>query len=310
MSLAAGIAEQLAGRIIDLAPALLPGGRREGDEWRCGSVAGEPGSSLAVQLRGPRRGLWCEHAGGQGGDALDLVGAVLFNGDLRQAVTWSRQWLGLDGAPGREPLALPARPAVVRPDPDPTGAQAAEQRRRTAVQLFLEARPQLAGTPAEHYLAARAIDLRALGRQPRALRFHPALRCREAGRPLPAMVAAISDADGQHIATHRTWLAVDPQTGRWGKAPLAHPRKVLGSFAGGSIRLWRGASGRPLRDAPPGDRCILCEGIEDGLTLALACPDYRVLVAVAVENLRKLVLPPALAELVIAADNDAEDSPA
>ena len=36
------IARMLAGRIVELVEYLLPEGHREGHEWRCGSVAGEP----------------------------------------------------------------------------------------------------------------------------------------------------------------------------------------------------------------------------------------------------------------------------
>ena len=75
------------------------------------------------------------------------------------------------------------------------------------------------------------------------------------------MVTAIMGphVDGQPAAfwgAHRTWLAQEPG-GRWRKAPVPKPKKVLGSVLGGYIRLWagfgpRGGHGAPLSRAPHG----------------------------------------------------------
>ncbi|MGE0653971.1 MAG: hypothetical protein AB7P12_19815, partial [Alphaproteobacteria bacterium] len=69
------LAAALAERADLLAADLLPGGRREGAEWRCGSLAGEPGKSLSIRITGGKRGLWADFATGEMGDALDLVAA-------------------------------------------------------------------------------------------------------------------------------------------------------------------------------------------------------------------------------------------
>ena len=67
------IAQGLAARVLDLSVFLLPNGYREGAEWRCGSVAGEPGDSLGVHLTGTKAGIWCDFSTGQKGDALDVT---------------------------------------------------------------------------------------------------------------------------------------------------------------------------------------------------------------------------------------------
>lgn len=46
------IAQRLADRVIDVAHHLLPGGKREGSEWRVGSVNGEKGQSLGGSPQG------------------------------------------------------------------------------------------------------------------------------------------------------------------------------------------------------------------------------------------------------------------
>ena len=45
----------LVARAQAVAEHLLPAGKREGHEWRVGSVDGEPGQSLGVHLTGERR---------------------------------------------------------------------------------------------------------------------------------------------------------------------------------------------------------------------------------------------------------------
>ena len=62
---AGDISRQLAARVDGLVRDLLPGGHREGHEWRCGSVAGEPGNSLGVHLTGSKAGVWSDFSAGQ-----------------------------------------------------------------------------------------------------------------------------------------------------------------------------------------------------------------------------------------------------
>lgn len=306
---AAELSRGLARRVVQLAAELLPHGRRDGQEWRCGSTAGEPGASLAVHLSGERAGVWADFASGETGDALDLVAAVRFAGNRRDAMDWARGWLGTSRrteAPGQA-----RRAASVPPDSTREAGPDAEAlaRRRAALALFLSAAPSLAGTPVALYLAGRGIDLAQLGRQPRCLRFAPALPNRESGRNWPAMVAAITGDDGAHIATHRTWLA-RAASGSWGKAPLKDPKMTLGTYAGGCIRLWRGASGKPLSDAPKGDVVAIGEGIETCLSVVVACPELRVLCAVSIANMIRVRLPAAIGEVIVLADNDRDGSAA
>lgn len=46
-------------------------------EGRIGNTAGEPGESLAVQLTGPKAGLWYDHATDESGDLIDLYRAYM-----------------------------------------------------------------------------------------------------------------------------------------------------------------------------------------------------------------------------------------
>jgi hypothetical protein len=317
---AAHLAALLAARMPALVAVLLPGGVREGHEWRCGSLLGERGRSLAVRLAGERVGVWCDFATGEAGDALDLVAQARCSGDRGEAVRWARAWLGEESP--RKAATARATPAVSTAPADapvatgtPAGAPGTAlagdradddraRRRRAAVALFLSAGEGIAGTPVAAYLAGRGIELAELGRAPRCLRFHPEVFCREAGAALPAMLAAITDAEGQHVATHRTWLAPNG-TGGWRKAMLRDPKMTLGSYAGGAVRLWRGASRRPLHEAPPGETVAIAEGIETALSVAVACPELRVLAAVSLANMGRVLLPASVGVVILCADNDA-----
>lgn len=315
----ADIAQMLAARIQDLAPQLLPGGKRDGAEWRAGSVNGEPGNSLAVHLTGAKAGTWADfaaapppgmpqHRACMGGDALDLVAWCRCGGDKTQAIKWARSWLGLPGADAEaHRKAPPAPPVKLEKMPSEKDD---EGKRLSAIRLWLEGAESIAGTPAADYLAGRGLHLAELRRIPRALRFHAEVWNAEAQRRMPAMLAAITNAEGAHIATHRTYLEPGGPTG-WRKAAgLRNAKKVLGSYAGGAIRLWRGASGRPMAEAPTGDVLAVAEGIEDALTVALACPEWRVIAAVAVNNFANLVLPAQLMDVFLICDRDGENAKA
>ena len=293
------LARLLAGNVASLVRELLPAGHREASEWVHPSLSGTSKRSLSVRLAGIKAGVWADFSSGEAGDALDLVAFVQFRGDKSAAIAWARAWLGLGDGPApagqRRTLALPAAPAEI--DAETAAKRAAAQR------VFLGAQVAIAGTPAAGYLAQRGIDLAELGRQPRSLRFHPALQNRESDRAWPAMVAAVTDCAGCMVAVHRTWLQQD-ESGHWVKARLRNPKMSLGMLAGGSIRIWRGASGKPLARAAAGEAVLIAEGIEDALSCALLCPELRILSAVSLSNMARVTLPPAIATVILAADND------
>lgn len=299
------ISDMLAQRMEALCLELLPHGHREGNEWvEAKRAKGGLGDSLRVNIRGSRRGVWGHFGGGsKGGDALALVGYILFQDDTKQAIRWSRRWLGIDDADPRALEDRRRRLAIAKRAQDEAAAKEEEQNRESARRIFLNSQERLAGTPVDTYLRGRGIDLTLLGRQPRSLRFHPQLWNGETKRKWPAMVACINAPDGKMIAVHRTWLEIQGD-GSVKKAPLENAKMTLGLYKGGCIPLWRGASNKPLKDAPAGDKVIISEGIEDGLTYALAAADMRVLVAVSLSNMGSLQLPPAIGTVILGLQND------
>ena len=107
------ISRMLSSRAQSVAEYLLPRGRKEGQEWRVGSVAGEPGQSLGVHLAGHKAGVWAEFNSGEAGDLLDLWQQVR-GVSLSQALTEAREWLGVKR---QEPYREPKRDYVRPPKP-------------------------------------------------------------------------------------------------------------------------------------------------------------------------------------------------
>lgn len=298
------IARMLDARADTLVRELLPDGKRHGHEWvaRCPWHAHKNLGSFSVHIGGAKSGVWKEFGANETGDCLDLVSLTLFGGDKSKAILWSKRWLGLDtGDPNaieKVRRATPTAEELTARDDKET-----QERRQLAFRLWLSAQPQVRDTPVDRYLRGRGVPLAELGRQPRAIRFHPALWHQPSGRKWPAMITHIAGRDDEFCAAHRTYLECC-NDGTVRKAPVEFNKMTLGAFAGGSIHLWRGASGRKLRDAPDGETADITEGIEDGLSVAIARPAYRVLVAVSLSNLGGVTLPKQIRSVRLWKDND------
>jgi putative DNA primase/helicase len=90
----AAVARAALPRLEDLCRRWLPGGRRVGVEWTCGSLRGEPGASCKVNLR---TGRWADFATGEkGGDPVSLA-AVIHGLTQAEAALRLAGMLGLRG---------------------------------------------------------------------------------------------------------------------------------------------------------------------------------------------------------------------
>jgi len=116
----AAIADAALARASVLVPQWLPGGRREGHEWRCGSIRGEPGTSFAVNLN---TGAWADFASDsdRGGDLIALYAAIFTDGDQGKAARELAQSLAMEPrtspAPARKsaPKRTPWQPVLPVP---------------------------------------------------------------------------------------------------------------------------------------------------------------------------------------------------
>lgn len=318
-------------RIDTLARELAPDGQKRSHEWvaRNPNRADNSLGSFSINLQ---TGKWSDFAADDKSSrtwpCLSLVAYLATGGRWKSeaqrpgAIRWTRDWLGLT-----DRNATPAERQKLNDMAERAAAQRAheektrtEKKRLAAHRIWLEAKPLDGTDPASLYLKARGIDVTQLpGGIPGCLRW--TMTCRrytgdEQFSEHPAMLAAMhrEGLPGGFAAVHRTYLVQEPG-GRWWKAFGKDSKTILGPKAGASIRLCRGPSDKPLGSAPEGEWAGISEGIENGLSAAIACakeylnpclsePGLRILAAGTLENIGKLVLPKAIEGVWLIADND------
>jgi DNA primase len=171
---------------------------------------------------------------------------------------------------------IPCTHVAPLPSPD-TGDRIDEARE---IWRNAEAAP---GTLAETYLRWRGLDLPI----PPTIRF-ARLRYGTKGQERPCLIAAVSGDDGKLTGIQRTYLADD---GR-GKADVPKAKLSLGRVSGGAIRL-----------APVTRELVVCEGLEDGLTLQQEL-GRAVWVAAGASMLPAMRFPDIVRSVAIGGDND------
>jgi putative DNA primase/helicase len=176
-----------------------------------------------------------------------------------------------------------------KPRYDETTVKSTANRQEAALRLWGSALSldRAPAAPGVAYLRARGIEYVA-GSQ--ALRFRSDTHHPEGGA-LAALIAVVSDATGQPVAAHRTYLTRDGLA----KARVTPQKASLGPVWGGAVRLAEASQRSPL---------VIGEGIESSAAagLLMGLPAWAALSA---GNLAAgLVLPPEVRRIVIAADHD------
>lgn len=86
------LSEMLWDDVNNVSKYLLPNGKKESNEWVCGSVDGEKGKSLKINLGGKR--VWSDFSTGAGGDLIDLWSQVR-DIQLPEAIKEVKDYLGV-----------------------------------------------------------------------------------------------------------------------------------------------------------------------------------------------------------------------
>lgn len=141
-------------------------------------------------------------------------------------------------------------------------------------------------TPAERYLARRGLPISHLP-DTKWLRFTHTWH-RSFNKELPALIAAFTDDTDVVHGIQRIFLSPDG-------CRIEHPeaKLSLGSVRGNAIRLGGSKS-----------KLVVCEGLEDGLSIWAELSDHAVWIAGGTSNLCQLPIPNFVRDLTIAADND------
>jgi hypothetical protein len=275
------LSRRLAAQAEAVCRHYLPNGRRMGRYWIVGDIHNTTGRSLFVRLHGPEcgkgaAGKWTDAATGEHGDLLDIIRARVALHDFHEVADEARRFLSLPTpAPSRSQPKASTTVSIGSPD--------------SARRLFAMSQP-ISGTLAETYLRKRGIT--AL-HGPANLRFHPRCYYRpDRDSPTetwPAMIAAVTDLDGNITGVHRTWL--DPAG--HDKAPVNTPRRAMGNLLGNAVRF-----------GVAHDVMAAGEGIETMLSLRCVMPTMPMVAALSAAHLAAILFPGALRRLYVARDND------
>ncbi len=104
----------LNGRAEEFVQWLLPAGTKIGQLWRAGSIGGEPGQSLSINISGAKTGAFFDFATGtQGGNLLDLYIQVK-RVPFKDALHACANWLGVSTT-GTFPSTSRLRPETAQP---------------------------------------------------------------------------------------------------------------------------------------------------------------------------------------------------
>ncbi len=304
------IVARLQAAPLAVARRYAPGGTIANGHYtvRCPWRADRKAGSFIITINGAYAGRWHDYASGEHGDMLDLIERVT-GGDKKAAIQEAMSYLGItQETPEQRAAALRrAAEAQERMVAEENPEASADARSVNAHRLFQHCQTDILGTPVEHYLSERGIRLREMDRVPSVIRFHPSLKYLDTDpetgafteRHFPAMVTAIHGPANVFPpvfwGVHRTYLAKDEE-GRWKKAPVRAPKKIMGQVKGGFVRL--------CGNIGPEGAVFLTEGIEDGLSAATLDPTLCVVVACTLGNLGMVVLPKSVKDVTIAADND------
>ena len=270
-----------------------------------------PGS-FVIWTQGAGAGAWKDYACDDKGDVFDLIQYLARPRPAEKidVYWWALDWLGWDRGHVRtlaeDAAARQRREREIRAEE--ARAQAMEKARSAELFKLWLGLPPIAGTPAERYLKeARGLPIERLAHQPGALRWAEAVEFAdpetgEVHEWRHCMVSAVTRGKAV-TGLHRTFLTPDGA----GKAQRRKAKTMIGSVAGGAIRISPGPSGlSPTMAEKKGrtDPLIVTEGIEDALTLAIARPDCRVWAAGSLSLMGLLDWPGCASAVVLAADND------
>jgi DNA primase len=273
---AAGIKAAVLAALPELVRLWRPGGEQRGDLYFALNPLRDDQNLGSFQIN-TGTGRWVEHATGESGsDGISLYAYLFTGGDYKAAFKAVVNDPVVQAAIAVGAMAPPARVAISANDGDEKIARARRQ--------YLAAKP-ITGNPAETYL-----------RKFRGLKPTSAWELLRASKApfdgfglCHTLLAPITALDGSITGLHRTFLQPNGA-----KLAVANPRRTLGHLRGNAVQL-----------GEADDELIICEGLEDGLTLFQALDGATpVWVAGGAKNLPLMAIQETVRTLTIAADND------
>jgi putative DNA primase/helicase len=233
-----------------------------------------------------RGGFICSQCNPDGGDGLALL-MQWRSDDFKQALKWLADYLRLPSSV----LAVDRQAAPITSGPT---LDEMEKRNQRMARMWQQAEALTGDCIGSRYLQARGVWSGVDLPDPLALRFIPDLAYftgKEKQGDHPALLAVVSAPAGHGVSLHRTYLQLDGSS----KADVPEPKKLMppvGTITGAAIRLF---SAGPVLG--------VAEGIETAMAASLL-HDVPVWACISAHGLQSFVVPEAVTDLLIFADND------
>lgn len=323
----AEIKQALKDRIEDVCRKLLPDGGRKGRLWVAHNpITNDHDQSPEFKVALDRDvGAWKDYRTGEKGDVIGMV-QYLTASDFKAAMDWARDYLGLRAMSPAERQEMHRRAE----EEARKAARRAEDNRlkrmRAAEEIWAAGYQDGArSTPEDHaraYFAARGCPLDGIeNRDMQTFRFAGAQEFwpraqwayedgrrfkKKPGPGYPAVLSAMRLPTGQVSAVHMTFLS--PLGPRKLEVSAEENAKIMfGEAKGAMIRISHGPEGEPPETARHAFPLVLCEGVEDGLSLALALPEARVWAAGSLSAMASApVWLSCVSAVIVSRDNDWE----
>lgn len=321
------IKEGLKARIDGVCQRLLPDGKAFGRLWVAHNpITGDFSQSPEFKVALTRDvGAWKDWRSGDKGDVIGLV-QYLNATDFKGALEWSRDFLGLRSM-SREAYQEFQRSTQLARERAQASAEAARLKRmRAAERLFMTGAQDGASSTAEAharaYFAGRGCALDGISNRDRntfrffgGIEFWKRAEYRhengrrvkvKAGPSFPGVLSAMRAPTGQVTAVHVTFLdPLKPQ--KLAVSDGENSKMMFGEARGSMIRISHGPEGVAPELACQPRPLVLCEGVEDGLSLALSIPEARVWAAGSLSAMAAApVWLPCVSMIVVSQDNDWE----
>ena len=260
------IEARLCERVEDVCRHLFPNGKRDGAEYVVGSLAGEAGQSLKINLTG-KLGLWKDFAGDRGGKTLLSLWLLARNlPKFGQAVLEAKEFLGIRNDFQKRVVAY-GTPA--RGDARPTTEKPDDSAWKAVAEVWARCAPLVEGDAQWLYL----VELRKL--DPAVLQLFDVRGCLSNGRPVMVFPYYAPPGDEPAFVIEKKapvpdWLKfelVDRVDGKKREWTTRAPEKSLYGVQVGEHALFRKCR-----------NVLICEGEKDAMAWAtFGCAKWDIL---------------------------------
>jgi conjugative relaxase-like TrwC/TraI family protein len=263
---------------------------------------GSHSGSLRVTINGAKQGLWNDFSGERtvngktGGNMLQFI-EVFGNMSKKESIQYAARQLGMDVTKEKNTYqTLGCKKIATKKDlkQQQHSERKLQQSKINFARKLAAESEHLKGTIVEKYLTThRGIEME---NYPDDVRYHPGIYSKINDKTNPAMLVIARDKKGNIQAVQATYL--DKETAaKIGKSIIKIQKQTFGVLNGTTVNI----------NSNKGDRTLIAEGTETGLSLAKAMPNFNVKVTLGKSNLLHLDTHYLSKNVTLCVDNDGQN---